>query len=72
MVRKLARSGIGILLVTHHLADIIPEIDRVILMRGGQISGDGPKEEMLTARVLKDLFGVDVELARRDGYYHLW
>ena len=72
MVRKLARSGIGILLVTHHLADIIPEIDRVILMRDGQISGDGPKEEMLTARALKDLFGVDVELARRDGYYHLW
>src|SRR5437763_1562201 len=31
-VRKLARSGIGILLVTHHLSDIIPEIDRVILM----------------------------------------
>ncbi len=72
MVRKLAQSGIGILLVTHHLADIIPEIDRVILMRDGQISGDGAKEEMLTARALKDLFGVDVELARRDGYYHLW
>jgi iron complex transport system ATP-binding protein len=72
MVRKLAQSGIGILLVTHHLADIIPEIDRVILMRDGQISGDGAKEEILTARALKDLFGVDVELARRDGYYHLW
>ncbi len=43
-VRKLARSGIGILLVTHHLSDIIPEIDRVILMRGGQIAADGPKE----------------------------
>jgi iron complex transport system ATP-binding protein len=71
-VRKLAQSGIGILLVTHHLSDIIPEIDRVILMRGGQIAADGPKEETLTAVALKDLFGVDVELARRDGYYHLW
>jgi len=71
-VRKLARSGMGILLVTHHLSDIIPEIDRVILMRGGQIAADGPKEETLTAAALKDLFGVEVELARRDGYYHLW
>ena len=71
-VRKLARSGIGILLVTHHLSDIIPEIDRVILMRDGRIAADGPKEATLTAAALKDLFGVQVELARRDGYYHLW
>ncbi|HTA45478.1 MAG TPA: ATP-binding cassette domain-containing protein [Bryobacteraceae bacterium] len=71
-VRKLAQSGIGILLVTHHLSDIIPEIDRVILMRNGQIAADGPKEQTLTAAALKDLFGVEVELARRGGYYHLW
>jgi len=71
-LRKLARSGLGIVLVTHHLSDIIPEIERVILMRGGRIAGDGPKRELLTAAALKDLFGVDVELAQRDGYYHLW
>jgi iron complex transport system ATP-binding protein len=71
-VRKLAHSGIGILLVTHHLSDIIPEIDRVILMRGGKIAGDGPKAEILTPVRLKELFGVEVELAQRDGYYHLW
>jgi iron complex transport system ATP-binding protein len=71
-VRRLAQSGIGIVLVTHHLSDIIPEIDRVILMRGGQIVGDGPKTGLLTSGSLKDLFGVDVELAQRDGYYHLW
>jgi iron complex transport system ATP-binding protein len=71
-VRRLAQSGIGILLVTHHLSDIIPEIERVILMREGRIAADGPKEQTLTAAALKDLFGVEVELARRDGYYHLW
>jgi iron complex transport system ATP-binding protein len=71
-IRKLAQSGIGILLVTHHLSDIIPEIDRVILMRGGRIVADGAKDELLTADSLKRLFGVDVELAQRGGYYHLW
>ena len=71
-VRRLARSGIGIVLVTHHLSDIIPEIDRVILMRGGQIVGDGPKAQLLTAGSLRELFGVGVELTERDGYYHLW
>ena len=60
------------MLVTHHLSDIIPEIERVILMRGGRIAGDGPKPDLLTAAALKDLFGVELELAQRDGYYHLW
>src|ERR1700722_1920796 len=68
-VRKLAQSGIGILLVTHHLSDIIPEIERVILMRDGRIAADGPKAELLTADRLRDLFRVDVQLAERDGYY---
>ncbi len=71
-VRKLACAGIGILLITHHLSDIVPEIDRVILMRAGRIVADGPKADILTAASLRDLFGVDVELAQRDGYYHLW
>ena len=72
LIRKLAQSGIGILLVTHHLSDIIPEIDRVIFMREGRIAGDGPKESMLTAPNLQGLFGIEVELARRGDYYHLW
>jgi iron complex transport system ATP-binding protein len=72
ILRKLARSGIGIILVTHHLADIIPEIERVILMREGRIVADGRKEEILTAAALAGLFGIGVDLARRDGYYHLW
>jgi iron complex transport system ATP-binding protein len=73
VLRRLARSGIAIVMVTHHLADIIPEIRRVVLMRDGVIVADGAKEEILTEARLSELFGgVPVELARRDGYYHLW
>lgn len=72
ILRKLAITGIGILLVTHHLADIIPEIGRVILLRNGRIAADGAKEQVLTTEMLGDVFGVPVELSRRDGYYHLW
>jgi iron complex transport system ATP-binding protein len=71
-MRELAQSGIGIVLVTHHLADIIPEIDRVVLMRGGRVRADGRKEELLHPKQLSAIFGVPVEIARRDGYYHLW
>jgi iron complex transport system ATP-binding protein len=71
-MRKLAKSGIALLLVTHHLPDIIPEIDRVILMRAGRIVDDGPKTKLLTAKSLTALFGVRVNLGKRDGFYHLW
>ncbi|MBI3939984.1 MAG: ATP-binding cassette domain-containing protein [Acidobacteria bacterium] len=72
VVRRLAQSGIGIVLVTHQVADIIPEIDRIILMRQGRIVGDGPKGEMLTVERLSALFEVPVALAKRDGYFHTW
>jgi iron complex transport system ATP-binding protein len=72
LLRKLAQSGIGILVVTHHLPDIIPEITRVILLKDGRIFADGSKAELLTSERLTHLFGLSVELAHRDGYYHLW
>jgi iron complex transport system ATP-binding protein len=72
ILRKLAKTGTGILLVTHHLADIIPEIDRVILLRDGRIFADGAKTLVLTNERLTDLFGLPVELMERDGHYHLW
>lgn len=70
--RRLAQSGIGLLLVTHHLPDIIPEIDRVILIRQGRVFRDGSKAAVLTSDALSALFGIPVELAQRDGYYHMW
>jgi iron complex transport system ATP-binding protein len=72
ILRKLAQAGTGILLVTHHLPDIIPEIERVVLLRGGRVFADGTKSELLTAQRLTKLFAVPVELGRRDGYYHMW
>ena len=71
-MRALANSGTAIILVTHELADIVPEIQRVVLMRQGRVVGDGPKEEILRVERLAGLFGVNVEMARRDGHYHLW
>ncbi len=68
-MRTLARSGLGILLVTHHVSEIIPEIERVVLLREGRVVADGPRQEMLTSERLSSLFGADIQIARRDGYY---
>ena len=69
--RKLASGGISLIMVTHHLPDIIPEIDRVALIRDGRVYRDGPKREVLESGVLSALFGIPVELLERDGYYHV-
>lgn len=69
---RLANSGITIVLVTHHLPDIITEINRVICLRNGQIIKDGTKSEVLQSAVLSDLFGTPVEVTERDGHYQMW
>lgn len=70
-MRQLAQSGLGILLVTHHVSEIIPEIERVILLRRGRVLADGPKDGVLTSQRLSELFSVPVKLLREDGYFHL-
>jgi iron complex transport system ATP-binding protein len=72
MLRKLAQSGIGIVMVTHHLSDFIPEIERVVLMDRGSIVADGPLRQVLTEPSLSALFGLPLQLSQRDGYYNLW
>ena len=69
---QLAEKGTTMLQITHHIADIIPAMRRVLLMRDGRIVADGPREELLTAPVLSDLFETEVHLAEHDGFYHAW
>jgi iron complex transport system ATP-binding protein len=69
-MRELAQSGLAILLVTHHVSEIIPEIERVILLRAGRVMADGAKEAVLTEANFQTLFGVRVRLERNDGYFY--
>jgi iron complex transport system ATP-binding protein len=71
-LRKLAQEGTGLVLVTHHLGDILPEIERVILMRNGRIVGDGPREELLTESRLSHLFGAPIRIGRDEEWLHSW
>ena len=72
LFRSLAKSGLGILLVTHHVSEIIPEMERLILLREGRILADGPKSAVITEERLSNLFGVAVRLGQNDGYFHLY
>lgn len=68
----LAKSGTAIILVTHEMADIVPEIQRVVLMSRGRVVADGSKEKILQVDRLAELFGVRAEISRRDGQYFWW
>jgi iron complex transport system ATP-binding protein len=71
-LRDLAQAGTGILLVTHHVSEIIPEIERVVLLGAGRVVADGPKDEVLTEARLSAVFGVPLRLLRHEGSYHLY
>lgn len=71
-LRRLAQEGTGLVLVTHHLGDILPEIERIILMRDGRIVGDGPRSELLTETRLSELFRAPVRIGRDEEWLHSW
>jgi iron complex transport system ATP-binding protein len=42
------------------------------MMRNGRIVADGSKAELLTAERLSELFGAQVQVTERDGFFHAW
>jgi iron complex transport system ATP-binding protein len=70
VLRRIARHGTTIVLVTHHVEEIVPEIGRVVLLQRGRVAADGPKEKMLTPERLSALFGERISLQEVDGYYY--
>ena len=70
LMRKIAQSGTGIILVTHNLHDIIPEISRVILMKDGKFIRDGKKEQILTDTTIGGLFNVPLHVRKEGDWYY--
>ena len=71
-MRRLAAAGKSLVLVTHTLDDLIPEIDRVVTLRDGRILHDGPTREVLRPGPLRELFGTDVHVSEQEGVWHMW
>jgi iron complex transport system ATP-binding protein len=69
-VRQIAREGTTLILITHHIEEIFPEIGRVILLHRGRVAAEGPKDAILTDARLTDLFEAPITLEESDGYYY--
>jgi len=72
MLRGLAARGTAIVMITHHIADILPEMQRIVMMREGRIVADGAKSDLLTEARLSELFGREIVLTERGGYWNAW
>jgi iron complex transport system ATP-binding protein len=70
-VRGVAQRGTTILLVTHHVDEVIPEIERVILLRNGRVNADGAKRAVLTGAHLGRAFDAPLVVEEAGGYYRV-
>jgi len=70
-VRGVAQRGTTIILVTHHVDEIIPEIGRVILLDRGQVAYHGAKSAALTPTTLGRVFGASLAVDESNGYYNV-
>ncbi|MDH3334225.1 MAG: ATP-binding cassette domain-containing protein, partial [Gammaproteobacteria bacterium] len=68
-IQALSADGRNIIVVTHHLNEIPPEIDRVVLLQNGRIAADGCKNEVLTEELLSEVYETSVRVTEIDGYY---
>nr|WP_063572324.1 ATP-binding cassette domain-containing protein [Luteibacter rhizovicinus] len=69
LLSELAREGTTLLLVTHHVEEIVPEIGHVVMLREGRLFDQGPKERLLADDRLSELFGWEMEVERGNGFY---
>lgn len=71
LLRHLMAQGKTIILVTHHVHEIPPEISRVILLKQGRIVGDGGKDQLLTSASLTALFDIPLHVIQANGWYQI-
>ena len=68
-ISALAKSGQNIVIVTHHLNEIPPEVERIVLLKNGAVAADGSKEETLTDELLSNLYETPVRVSQIDGHF---
>ena len=68
LMRQLSSSGTTLLLVTHQIEAVIPEIQRCVMLKAGELMADGPCHHVLTSAKLSSLFDTPLQLLEANGY----
>lgn len=68
-ISRLASDGQNLVIVTHQLNEIPPEVERVVLLKNGTVVADGSKEATLTSDILSDVYETGVRVSQIDGHF---
>jgi iron complex transport system ATP-binding protein len=60
-----------LVLVTHHVEEIMPVFSHLLILKGGRLLAAGPKTKMLNGKLLSDAFGDKTKLRKEKGRYVL-
>ncbi len=71
IIRELIGMGKKVILVTHHIHEIPPEVTRVILLKEGKVVEDGDKDKVLNDASLTNLFDWPIKVIKENGYYQV-
>ena len=66
------KEGKTVVIITHDLSQVLPEINKIVFMKDGKIVETGKKKDMLTEKKLSALYGKEVYLDQRNGLYSAW
>ena len=70
-MRTLARQGAGVIIATHHVSEVLPEIQRVVFIKAGRVVADGDKTTLFTSTNLSDLYDTPIHVSEQKGFYHV-
>ncbi len=62
-------EGVSLILATHHVNEILPQVERVVLLKDGRVVADGPPTHVLTNESVSDLYDAPMVIERRNGYW---
>lgn len=72
-INNLSRAprGPALMLVTHHVEEITPGFSHALVLAAGAVVASGPRDAILTSRLLSQAFGAAVRLTRKRDGFHL-
>jgi iron complex transport system ATP-binding protein len=71
-IREIAGTGKSLILVTHDLSDIIPEIDKIVILKEGRLFMQGSKKDLLKQEILSEVYDTHVYVDYHEGWYKAW
>lgn len=61
-----------IVYVTHHVDEILPIFDKILMLKEGRVHRSGSKAELLTEPSLASFFGTEINLSWQNNRPHIW